>query len=250
MRPTGALRDEPGTARGQPIQRLVSATRATLPDAFDLRGPWTEYRDQGASNACQGFARAQAIRTVSKGRIKPSAKALYAVARQLEGGYVARLADIGAYTHKIVEASSGFGLVSEDRWPDSSDPTERVTQDVIEAGSLAVDTADYRVWDQGEALQHTIRRVVSSGYPMTYAQDVDAAYMRLRGPGVWGGLSGDVAGAHAQCIVAYRPDAVGVAGSWGTDWADDGLAWIAWSFFAGPNVYDVQVVTAAPRGVW
>ena len=100
-RPLGAIRDELGTERGAPIRSLIGSARDGLPDAWDLRGPWTRYPMQ-IGQSCTGHALAQAVRTISKGELDPSAMAVYAIGRQIGSPYVSRLADGGAYTSRAL----------------------------------------------------------------------------------------------------------------------------------------------------
>lgn len=239
--PCGAKRDPNGRGRGAPVHRLIG-TSSDVPDAFDLTGAWSRIPSQNGGS-CEGHAFAQALRTVSRGRLDPAAMAIYALGRQLEQPTMSPLTDGGAFTYRIVEGLESWGVVDRARWPDDSDPAKRVTADVLEAGAERIVTGVYAFNVTLGMVPPAIRRAVSQWHPVVFAMDVGDSYFHYSG-GLWTPVGG--ADEHCQCIVGYRPDAAKVANSWGAAWGEGGYSWIPWSWLASANAYDFTIVTVAP----
>ena len=119
--------------------------------------------------------------------------------------------------------------------------------DVKEAGSLALVTGIYRIYETGVARTTRIREAIAQGHHVVFGMEVDRAYEEWRDTTApYPGLRGPSLGGHAQVLVGYAPGRFLVLNSWGPAWGEDGYAWIAEEALEGEHAYDFSVVTVAP----
>lgn len=250
MRPLGAKRDPAGETRGQSIDRLVGVRRAGLPVSVDLR-PFVERIVDQADQGCVGHALGQALRVrarIDGITLDVSDTAIYALAREFENPRAKTLTDDGSYPSKAIDGMQTFGICDRARWPDDVGAHLRVSQDVLEAGSLATVTGVYHITSSGAARKADIMSALSNTHPIVFAMNVDVSYQEYSS-GVWRGMVGPTLGGHAQCIVGYTPDGVIVANSWGRGWGENGFSTIAWAWICGPECHDFYTITMSPTKI-
>jgi hypothetical protein len=243
----GALRDPEGKAIGDPVLRLLALGQAEeLPQALVLA--YVRPRIVQRGNSCYGAAFAHAL--IGSARrvgyeIDPSYLAIYALARELQHPNAKTLPDEGSFTHRVLEAITDWGIVDRKRWPDWSDVLAPTPIDVKEAGSLALVTGIYRIYEDGPARTTRIREAIAQGHHVVFGMEVDRRYEVWR-EGTYDGLQGPSLGGHAQVIVGYAPGRFLVLNSWGSAWGEDGYAWITDEALEGEHAYDFTIVTVAP----
>lgn len=249
IRKLGALRDAPGTERGEPLEKLI-ATRIALPQLpvlVDMRSIVSTIPDQGNENSCVGHALAQAIRVRSAymGRVvDPSAKAIYAVARKLESPDAAYLPDEGSYPEKAFEGVDIVGVCARERWPDRVDPTQPVPLDVLEAGRFAMMSGEYAI-PTGRGCVDAIKRALAAGHPVFWTRDVGHTYMALNATSYRYVGDREETGGHAGCLVGYDPFGAWDAGSYGRGHGANGFTHNAWDFIRSGAVHKFKVITTA-----
>jgi len=251
MMPRGCLRDEPGDERGVRIGRLVGGITRELPAAVYLFPDFVERIPFQNGESCVGNAIAQALRVrsaIEGDEIDPSAMAIYALARQVAEPTRWTLRDEGSYPARAIEGLESWGVVDRERWPDDTDPRERVTVDVLEAGKVALVRGVYRIDEAGEERGLRIRQALYDRRPVFWCRMIDVAYERL-GDTLYRGLSGSPVGGHAGCLVGYDAAGVWDAGSWSRTHGRDGFAHIAWSFVQSDDAFSFYVFTTSPAGV-
>lgn len=241
----GALRTPPGQERGLSVHHLIGGNDDTIPEAWDLRGPWSRISDQHGES-CFGHGFAQAFRTVSKGAIDPAAMGIYNIAQWLEDTSQKKLNDKGSYTHLVLDGLTKYGIVDRSRFDDYSDPTQVVPQDVFEAGSLAIVKNIYRIDELGDAKIFNIKRAIHQSHPVVFAMDIGKSYRRYKS-GIWMGETEAIEGGHANCIVGYDDECAIAANSWDIDYGEEGYIRIGWKVFRDIfATYDFQIVTTNP----
>jgi hypothetical protein len=248
IRPCGALPDDPSTDRGEALDCLVAAARAAPGRSASLRHLVDVIPDQGMESSCVGHAIAQCLRVRSRAQgspIDPSAKAIYALARQLDDPRVRRLRDKGSHPEKAFLGLSDWGAVARARWTDDADVHAPVPIDVLEAGAVARVTGEYTI---GLNRRLEIERSLTAGYPIFWVRRVDRAYQSWPG-GLYPGLTGEPIGLHAGAIVEYDDLGVWDAGSYGRGIGNGGFVHYSWRFFETSDVRLLKVVALAPLEV-
>jgi hypothetical protein len=248
IRPCGHLPDPCDKARGDEIGRLVGARRQTLPEEWDLLAYVTPGYDQ-RGNSCVGAAFAHGLVLAANAmgyELDPSRTAPYTIARQLADPALDVLPDNGCFPYRAIEGLIDWGVVARWRWMDDVDLTKPVPQDVLEAGSIALVTGVYRIYESGDALLTRIREAIFACHGVFFGMSVGESYMRNRGELYVGEPTS--LGGHAQLIVGYRPGAFLVLNSWGLGWGNGGLVWIDERVIM-ERAFDVTVITHAPREV-
>lgn len=232
------------------VGRLVGARVSELPTVIDYSGLIDRVADQGGTNSCVGQALATAIyvRAQIAGFAidKPSAKAIYDVARLADSPHV--LIDEGSRARAAIDGCHEYGLVAESRWPlTEANVNQPPPLDVFRAGAGAKLEAHYRIG--GGDIATLVRVALAKGFVPVFAMQVDDAYLAYGGADVYRGLTSRAVGSHMQAIVGYGANYVLVANSWGRGWGAGGFARIAPDFLNSAAVFDVLVPTVVPTQV-
>lgn len=242
----GHIPDPAHKATGEDVGALVGAS-ALLPTWVTVPRP-ADFDDQReASCVARALRRAIRIAGMRQGlNLDPSALAPYVIGRQLEHPDLDVLPDNGSLPYRALEALRQWGVISRSRWPDSSDPTSPVPQDVLEAGSLSLLSGVYRVFASGADRLQQIRQALANGHSVTFAMPVEQAFEDGPGQGCYLGMTGTSKGSHMMLIVGYGPGYFLVDNSWGPDWNRTGSVRISEDWIAGALCSDFIVVTVAP----
>jgi hypothetical protein len=226
----GALPDPDGCAIGAPIGKLLSGINA-IADHTDLSWPSLEVPEQSYPS-CYGHAWMNAISVATRGRVVCSPMAVWSMARWLDD---------------TTQAIQEWGVVARSRWPDDVDPRAIVSQNVLEAASLAMVREVYRVDLDGYERVNAIKGALTRGHPVVFVTSIGSGYKGYTGGLYMGESSLNVVyEGHAQAIVGCDLDGVKVMGSWGKTWGEDGYARVAWSVIMSKYCMDFQVMELAP----
>lgn len=245
-RSKGYIRDVPD-ARDWTLERLVGA--APIPPLVDWSHCLDGIRDQGSTSSCVG----QAFATVLSVRAKiakldvPAISALqiYALARRGE----LPLADGGCRPRDAANGMRIYGVCAEGRWPfDASKVNIPLPWDTLQAGADAHVEGYYRVMGDGDARCAALRQALAQGYPVAFAQEVDAAFEDY-GDGILGPFVGPSEGGHYTALIGYGPGWFLGVNSWGTSWGKGGLYRISDARVGSDVCSDFYAVTVAPGGV-
>lgn len=239
MSGAGCLREARRLSRlvGRPARELVgSAPSSVEADNLHLLHGW---RVNQRGNSCPAASAAHAVRGVAGVAgilLDPSYLAIYALVRQLNEPRAAILRDTGGYLVHAMAALSSWGVVARSRWPDSSDLSEPVPVDVLEAGSLA--RVGVHAVQDADPIPEIETLVAARQFPI-FGQVYGRHFGEGPGFDAYDGEdeSGDLG--HAMVIVGTRPGAKRVLNSWGDTWNGDGTAWLTddfvrrgWGFYA------------------
>lgn len=251
MRGLGHIADDLETVvqdlREHHVGVLLGAAAGELPTIVDYSSMLERIPDQGGTNSCvgQAFATAIFLRAHLDGipLPRPSAKAIYDVARLIETPNV--LIDIGSRPRLAVEGLQDYGMVADDRWPlTESNVNTPPPLDVFRAGLGAKLAAHYRIG--GADVATLLRSALARGFVPVFAMDVDDAYLAYDGSAIYAGLTALRVGSHMQAVVGYGAEYFLVANSWGPGWGQRGFARVAPDFFNTSAVRDVIVPTVIP----
>jgi len=252
IRLLGHIRDTAPHPLAIPIARLLGAGVA-IPDSIELPAEIDLQKGQD----CTG-SYGKSVETWCAARGIPCApisrRFTYTLGREITmANPSAVLVDDGAIPADVVEGMRVFGVVPESAFPgdDANVINERIAFGTLEASWRVTDIA--AIAEVGEARVQAVRAALAHLYPVPYGQQIDDAYAYLANGAVYSGPKGKITGGHAQRIVGYRPGPTPgswvfkVAGSWGTDFADAGFAWIDGSVIGNPELcYDLYALHVAP----
>lgn len=205
------------------------------------------FTNQGGESSCTGHAFKKLVEGTARvggyaGSGSASARGIYALRAEDYPG-LEPLPDDGAAPSTIASGLSRFGTVEEPAGP--ANPSDRLTVVQLIAAQKFRVTQIALIDLYGYPLVDAIQRALAAGLIPVFAMEVDQAYEQLGHGAVYDGPSGPSLGGHMQAIDAYKSnDVFGVPGSWGSDWATDGRAWISRKALAelATNVYVARVV--------
>ncbi len=234
------------------VSGLIRSSAATAPEVFSWRAHVPAVADQWSTNSCvgQAFASSIELRAILTGHPihRPSAKAIYDMARMLDVGKDADLLDVGSSPSRAIEGMRTYGLVAEARWPLTVENVNvKPAWDVYQNSLNARLGQHYRI-TPGPGACNEVRKALVAGYLPVFAMDVDQRYMDYDGTSVYRvGL--ESVGRHMQCVVGYAEDYFEVLNSWGPSWGDGGFARIGQDFlesracnaWAVPTIVPIQV---------
>lgn len=219
-----------------------------LPSEVSLRGYMgTEYA-QGSTNACTGYACAEAAEVIVNrlpahkaiGRVRFSPLWSYWWNRQ-EGGLGAD--DRGAYVRDSVKAMAKVGMVALDEMPESVGVHAAPPTRLVDGGvsTFKLDTYERLYADAGTPWQ--IQRILAvERLPILIGAYVFSQNMQ-EGVYEWGYPRDHwlPIGSHAMVVMAYRSNRkggvyFGVTHHWGEKYGRDGLVWIPAAYFTDPRL--------------
>lgn len=252
----------------RPLTGLVGGAGTSRPVAISYAGLLDRIIDQQGLNACVGVSLSTCIylRGRAEGRRsmrRPSAKAIYDVARQnaLFGG---PLLDIGCRPRDAIEGIAKHGLVAEEEWPLFTDDEELLklggapgvrdrwvnTEPPFDIFHQMFDAAftGYARADYGDIIGALETALCQRQFP-AFGMSTRTDYSHVGPNDVYDVESGAMPNGepgHMQAICGYDADAFHIVSSWGETHGDGGIVRIAKSFIAGPFCFDRIVVTSVP----
>lgn len=221
---------------------------------FKRRWSWLDkcapIRNQPGNN-CVNEALSRAAHTaaaiVGEPIAYPSCTANYAVGRTLEHGPDATfLPDDGSYPRLVMQGARQFGMVPIKEYDDAVDLTKPAPFDVFTTGAHAKLQGFYRLEAADTEL---FCAAIERGHIPIIGRTVGDDYMNL-GSEIYEGRKSYARGGHMEAVVGYNLDAAipycEVVGSWGTGFANGGVALCSLRSVMIES-YDRYVVTLAPR---
>lgn len=147
----------------------------------------------------------------------------------------------------VLEAANvtGFCRESDCPWSPADDGLIYLDQ-----GQIALDQRDVR--SHRLASEHDLRisdleAAWIQGKGIIIGTDVDEPFMWWQGDATWT-QTGPRKGSHAQAVVARRPGAWLLAGSYGPNWAHNGMIWVSDEQIASPErTRSIWVLDSVPR---
>ena len=232
-----------------PPQPLPPAfANVTEQDAVDLRKYCTPVGDQGQTGRCSAFAWTHATE-MSRNILQEESPRLSPNFTMLE--FQRMQGDAQDYQYAY---SGGDGTISgpdpggvlvqhgtcrQELWPD--DRTTPVTREQ----QLVADADRYRL--EGVPLPISIddvRKVLSAGCPVHVSMNTGAAFSDVGRDGVFNAAEAPWGrhGRHAMLIVGYTGNFFILKNSWGTDWGDEGYAYVPKNVLAASDPEFVAVL--------
>jgi hypothetical protein len=237
----GYLPDEPDH-RDRYLAELLLGT-IDLPRRVSLTDQYTfSARNQGATNACVGFAVSTALRAAleidRKKRPELSAFFVYYLARK-EHDFSPILLDGGTYLRAALKAVIRFGAAEERLHPASAGtsraPSWRALRDAYDYRGLR---GYYRI-PAGDV--QGVRQALASGRPVVAGFLVGQSFLDNDGPTRIVQQSAPFAGGHAVVVSGYDGDDFEIVNSWGASWRNGGRAKISEAFMgAGTDLWAID----------
>lgn len=204
---------------------------ATLPDEVDLRRPWHPIADQGHTASCVGWTVADSLirwQLVEAGRLEPdvrlSARYIWMAAKeffQREEFPSTFLETDGTSLKAGLQVARKFGVALESEFPWDGFVTkdhDEFNRDVrlrriLGYYNLGLDPHEWRKWlHQTGPVAVLIKEDRHLQATTGELDDFD---------------EDSVTGSHAAALYGYGPDHFLLRSTWGTDWADQGYAWLS-----------------------
>lgn len=219
MRRLGYIPDRPD-ARDLHISRL--GLPVALAASSSLNDHVVEVLDQANTSSCVAHAWAQALRIsdmVAGVKAPPlsSREFLYYNARAYDGGPIA---DQGTELRSCALGVVKFGRPPETTWPfRESYINERPPWEAYrEAYDYKGPAGYYRVTTVDE-----IRQAIAAGKPVVGGASVGESIMNYTGGIYDPDLNETPIGGHALCFTAYDTSSLGIVGSWGPGYGENGF---------------------------
>lgn len=206
-----------------------------IPEEVDLREPWWQISDQGRTGSCVGWATADGVGRyvmVKAGRItteqRLSARFVWMASKEIDeftDRPTSFVEEAGTTLKAAIGVAERFGFALETELPfDINDVMFTGGENAFYAScaqrriSYINLTADFGAW----------RTWLATKGPIQAGLAVDNAFASHRSDKPLDAFSAaSAAGGHAVAIVGYRADgSFIVRNSWGTDWGDDGFAYV------------------------
>lgn len=197
-----------------------------MSQTVDLRGQATAIKDQGRRGTCVACAATAAHEVVRAEGVELSIEFLHWASKRRDG--LPPISE-GTTLPAARDALSQDGQPPEAKWPydDARDQWAATYQPPV----AATDEAKHRRLNGGELLlpmAATIRDAVDHGRSVVLGIRLHATW---HGVGSDGRIAMPAAGTrdlggHAVLVVGYRGDELIVQNSWGSDWGEDGSAYL------------------------
>lgn len=187
--------------------------------------------DQGATNACCGFAMRYAFETLVANRVvaahnEPtpsfSSAFVYWNARQEHGE---SQHDGGTYLRSCLKSANKLGIASEALCPWEPErvnarPNWRAYRDAF---AMRTRVGYARIFQHDEVRVRVIKQSIRAGHPVLVGLPVTERFMRMQSDEVTGRPTmAEVVGGHAMCIVGYNERGFEGPNSWGSAWGNGG----------------------------
>jgi len=216
-------------------------------DDVDLR-PYTSPRhDQGATGSCVGQSTIKALeikRIMKHGHEKHtdlSVLNLYYNARdRMTPSQVKK--DEGTYISLACDVLRDIGVCRDELHPFKvRDVTKKPTLLAARESRLNRITSHFKIKSQGKELLEDMIFNLKAGNPIIFGTQVGDQWFGYRG-GKTIGVENKPKGGHAMVVVGYVDGIFIVENSWGTQWGDDGFAYVKPEVFTHPSTRDLWVI--------
>lgn len=248
----------PGEKPDRDAAHLLGST--PIPARASARENILSVLDQGMHESCVANAGMQAIRA-SQWRQKFTKVVLgsrwwgYYLARAQHG---ATHQDAGTFIRMFFDGCAKFGFPSEEIWPYDeailAGLPRWATMPASEAFMGAFDQrqqstlAYHRIGDTDVQRVLQVQRAIAQGRCVVFGGPVNQDYVsgHFDATVPYDPSQGELAGGHAQCLVAYNPQGAQVVNSWSETWGDGGYAWLTWDYLASDQCGDFWIADTAP----
>ncbi len=215
----------------------------TRPAAFSLDGP--PILSQGNTSKCVAFSGAYYIVSMYNG-VKSSAQNFdkagspefaYAYTKQVnndaqcsKGLYLFN----GTNITGAAEVLKTVGTTSYNQVPFVNENTCALVDNTLITQAGANKVGDYYRLDKDQYNNlDELKSWIYAGYPLWFSAKVDEGFQNLQAGEIWNKDAGVSKGGHAMVLVGFDDNKkpFKIANSWGTDWADNGYAWVDYEYF-------------------
>lgn len=202
---------------------------------------------QFVSNACYLAGQEAHWRGTGPAINRPSVLWAYAVGRYKTT--FGKLVDLGTRPRDGLEGLGEHGLVAEKDWAFNAAEINDAPPFDLDLKAIDSKLTGYYFIGDAAASPEQMRAANDKGHFPGLALDVHESFIDHNGDGVYEEPSGDLRGLHMVTVVGYRPGSILIKNSWGTNWGDDGYAWLSDRFVRSHYVKHRCVITAAPSGL-
>jgi Papain family cysteine protease len=234
---TGLILTDEKTLAALPFDdKLPRATK--LPDNFDLSISFPTPGNQGNQGSCVGWAAAY-LKTYQEvvetgedpNTIFFSPSFIY---NQIKSG---ANCDSGSQIDDALNLLSEQGDVSEARFA-----YKETECDVLPNDELKLEAGPFKIasWRRANTQDPTeLKRHLFNETPILIAFEADDAFFDVKAGDIYKDPPSKNAGLHAMVVVGYDNDknAFKLINSWGTEWGDDGFAWVDYDTFTDKALY-------------
>jgi hypothetical protein len=226
------------------IYESLDSTKDPLPEAANLRKYAPTVGNQGHQGSCVAWSSAYAARTIEEAaRTGADPNSLRFSPSFLYNQIGLENCD-GSYIERAMEFMTRSGSVPYSQFPyDDQDCSKQPDQQLLEEARQYKMRGFNRLTpgDRNNVIDlHAIKENISQGAPVVIGMQVGGSYMQnMMGKDLWEPTAEDRSmlgfGGHAQCVVAYDDRKYGgaflIMNSWGTEWGDNGFAWVRYPDF-------------------
>lgn len=218
---------------------------ATVPKSASLKRYIGGIEDQGEIGSCTANSTCSAIELICERAGKPrdlSRLFNYYNSRERDN----MLGQDGATMRSAIKSAAKEGLPLESAYPYLPDirdirPPQAIYDDAAQSRLLRYERINVRYGasaDGGFEMLHAIKSAIAEGHPVVIAMPVSSQINTLKGknaqemnylgcnnmtpPAPW-----TYAGNHAMVVIAYDGDEIVAENSWGPQWGDNGLMYMA-----------------------
>jgi len=235
----------------QALESGIIKDRKRLPRKLDLREDWWTIRDQQNTGACVGFATADGVLRrlfVKSGKIRKdeliSPRFIWMANKEVDDltDYPTTFIETaGTQTKTALRIARNFGAVTEEILPMNGRLFNGSVQGFyITAGRLRILSYHNLNLDSRQLKSWLVQRG-----PILARLDVDENFRNANASSSQLDNYDDllIHGGHAVAIVGYDDDRFLIRNSWGTDWGDNGYAYVSSKYFerAFTEAYGVAV---------
>lgn len=247
-RSTGLAFLDDATYRSIPL--AATPLLGNLPDAVDLSAKFPTPGQQGQQASCVGWATAYALKSFQEGSERHWDVNENAMSPSFIYNQINRSADCKGGT-TFVDAMNVLrsqGVAPMSLFPYDERSCNALPSPAAKQAAKQYAIADWRRVNPQDEIE--IKTQVASGFPVMIGMEVDDSFQSLRPGMTYTGPDGTRGGGHAMVVVGYDNARASfrLINSWGTDWGDNGFAWITYSAFRATvrEAYVAQDIVLSP----
>jgi C1A family cysteine protease len=242
---TGGVLDQQQFDKAEVFEALADNAQNPLPERVSLEQYAPARRNQGSQGSCVAWASAYAARTILRARQTGENPNDIAFSPAFVYNQIKLSQDCqGSYIVKAVETMTQEGALPLSQFPYTDQSCDRrPTRDDIAAAEQYKMKGANRLTKGGDdyALDMlAIKQNLAHGAPVVIGMMVGGSFMQdMMGKKMWIPSQDDYEmagfGGHAMCVIGYddfiEGGAFQIMNSWGTDWGDNGIAWVRYKDF-------------------
>ncbi len=241
----GGVLDQKQFDKAEVYEALADNVKNPLPDRVTLEQYAPQRQNQGAQGSCVAWSSAYAARTILRARQTGEDPNKIAFSPAFLYNQIKLSDDCqGSYIQRAMETMTTEGILplSEFPYTDQSCSKMPAPEQKQEAGQYKIKGAN-RLTQSGDNYKIdmlAIKQNLAQGAPVVIGMMVGGSFMQgMMGKKVWIPTREDYDmagfGGHAICVMGYDDNLQGGAfelmNSWGSEWGDNGLAWVRYKDF-------------------